>query len=63
MSGQVNLNFSSLDPPANATVHLGDVVSRFLPRFLHRLLLISPHLNGEQSTVLPDLKDSHLCLL
>lgn len=63
VSGQVNLNFSSLDPPANATVHLGDVVSRFLPRFLHRLLLISPHLNGEQSTVLPDLKDSHLCLL
>lgn len=35
----------------------------FPPRFLHRLLLISPHLNGEQSAVLPDLKDSHLCLL
>lgn len=59
VSGQVNLNFSSLDPPANATVHLGDVASRFL---LSRVDLPTSKWRA-QSTVLPDLKDSHLCLL
>ena len=59
VSGQVNLNFSGLDPPANATVHLGDVASRFL---LSRVDLPTSKWRA-QSTVLPDLKDSHLCLL